>query len=182
MKKLMCAIFMLSLTVVMADAKYVVVESENPAKPDLTRYDTIYISKLGMPANLWRNFGYESQDKWLVVVNDIDTVSLKTHLAEKAPSKKIVASVKAPTGAPGVFVKLAYKGFRQNTGRAYAHNVDTLDVVVTMYDNKTGKQLYTANVGSQSTGTFSRGWMMNTLEGRLDNQVYNLCCFIAGKF
>ncbi|TFH39437.1 MAG: hypothetical protein E4G96_09110 [Chrysiogenales bacterium] len=182
MKKIICAIYVLSFSMAIAGAKYVTVESESPARPDLSGYTTIFMGTLDMPSSLWKTFGYQNQDEWLLVIKDINDMKFKIHMSDRAPGKKIVAPVGDFTGEAGVYVKLAYKGFRQKTGRAYAHDVDTLDVIVTMFDNKTRKQLYTANLGAQSTGTFKRGWMMNTLEGRIDNQIYNLCDFIAGKF
>jgi len=102
-------------------------------------------------------------------------------MSEAAPGKKIVAPVKDFTDEPGLYVKLTYKGYRKNTGKAYTNNVDTMDLIVNMYDNKSKKELYSASVAASSVGTYKRGWMMNSLEGRIDNQIFNLCSFIANK-
>lgn len=182
MKKSICAFFIFTFSIAFASARYVEVVSESPEKPDLSGYTTIFMGTLDMPEDIWKTFGYSSKEKWRPVLDDLNSMKLKIHMADVAPQKKIIAPVNGFTGEAGVYVKLTYKGFRKNTGRAFTHKVDTLDVMVTMYDNKTRKQLSKATQGAQSTGAHKRGWMMNAFEGRLDNQIYNLCCFIAGKF
>ncbi len=182
MKKIFCLVCIFTFSTAFASARYVEVISESQAKPDLSGYTTIFMSKLDMPEDIWKTFGYSNREKWLPVLDDLNSMKLKIHMSDIAPEKKIVAPVNGFTGDAGLYVKLSYKGFRKNTGRAFTHKVDTLDVIVTMYDNKTRKQLYSATLGAKSTGTHKRGWMMNAFEGRLDNQIYNLCCFIASKF
>jgi hypothetical protein len=183
MKKIICAVLCLAcFSTVMADSRFVDVSGENPAAPDLSSYTTILVSRLDIPAGLWQDFGYQTKEEWLTVVDDINNQKLKLYMTERAPGKTIVAPVEGFSGQDAAFVKLAYRGFRKHTGRAFGHKVDTLDVTVTIYDNKSKKQLYTANLGAQSAGMFKRGWMMNAFEGRIDNQIFNLCCFIAGKF
>ena len=157
MKKIICAICILSLFNRDGRSQIVAVESENPVKPDLSGYTTIFMGKLDMPADLWKNFGYQNQGEWLHVINDINDMKLKIHISDRASRKKIIAPVAGFTGEAGVFVKLTYKGFRQKTGRAYAHDVDTLDVVVTMFDNKTRKQLYTGEPGRAVDGDLQTG-------------------------
>ena len=182
MKKISALLCMFLITSAMANPRYVEVQSEKPDKPALSGYSTVLVGKLNLPADLWQTFGYESREAWISVVNDVNNNKFRIYMDELAPDKKIVAPSAGFNGKEGLFVKFAYRGFRHDTGTAFTHRVHTMDVTVTIYDNKSKKQLYTANLGTQTAGVGQRGWMMNSFEGRLDNQIYNLCSFIAGKF
>lgn len=181
MKKSFVVIIALALLSGCASSSALVVNSEKPVTQDLSKYTTIYIGKLDIPADLWKSFGYQNRTDWLKVVSEVNKTALKINMAEQAPGKTVVAPVQGFTNEPGLYIKLTYKGYRKNTGRAYAHDLDSLDVLVEIYDNKTKQELYSANLSVTSVGTYKRGWMMNSLEGRIDNQIFNLCGFIAGK-
>ncbi len=181
MKTIFAVIIALALVSGCASSPDLVVNSEKPANTDLSVYTTIFISRLDFPADLWNTFGYPNRQEWVKVIDEVNKTALKSNMSEQAPGKKVVAPVKDFTNEPGLFVKLTYKGYRTKTGKAYAHDLDSLDVIVNMYDNKTKKELYSASLAVSSIGTYKRGWMMNSLEGRIDNQIFNLCGFIATK-
>lgn len=166
---------LLFITSLMSCVTLVDVKKERPAVFKTKKVRTVYVGYLSLPENLWKTFGYKSKGRWLREVRG-NNAGIKTYLRENMPGKIIRGAGKKP-GSGDIYITFKYMGYVQK----YPHFPDEIKVNINFISIKTGRTIYNSIVVVQGTAAFPRNWKASTIEGRLDNMMYNIAGFISKK-
>lgn len=156
-------------------ASLVDVQKERPAAFKAKKVRTVYVGTLNMPEGLRKRFGFKSKSRWLREVRG-NNAGIKTYLRENLPGKKIRGARQKPSSGD-IYITFKYMGYVQK----YPHFPDEMKVNIKFISIKTGRTVYNSVVVVQGTAAFPRNWKASTIEGRLDNMMYNIAGFIAQK-
>ncbi len=160
------------------------VKHEYPQSPNLDRYQVIKVGWIDFPAGSWRAYGFRSQGEWVGVTNDLNRKSLNEYLTDALGDRNVIGPTAKSNAIPSrghLFIKLGFKGIKRQYNQATG-GFDYLTVNVEFYDIRRRRRVYAATVALSSWRPFPHNWKAAQFEGRLDNEVYNLAQFIAGKF
>jgi len=176
MKKFLVAIFTLVIFSSLTGCVTLVdVEREKPSTFKTRKVNSIYVGRFNIPGRLWKTFGYKSKARWLKEVRG-NNAGIKTYLREYMPDKKIRGARKKPSRGD-IYITFKYFNYVQT----FPHGCDEMKVGVEFINIRTGRSIYKAVLVIIGTAPFPRNWKGQTIEGRLDNMMYNLAGFIAKK-
>ncbi|HOO73531.1 MAG TPA: hypothetical protein PK926_17360 [Spirochaetota bacterium] len=168
----------LTLVTVTGCTTFIDVIRENPGRGKYRGGKTIYVGWLDIPEGMWRTLGYSSQRRWKTEIRGNNS-GIKQYLREQLPGRIIKGSASKP-GKGDLYIKLQYRGFVRNYSQVTG-GMDEMKIGVQIIDIRSGRTRYNALLRVKSGGTFPRNWKGSTLDGRLDNIMYNLAGFIAQK-
>ncbi len=160
------------------------VKQEYPKSPNLGRYKVVKVGWIDYPAGLWRAYGFRSQGEWAGIIANLNRKSLHEYIADSLGSRKVSGPFAPSAGIPAggeLYIKFGFRGINRQYNLA-AGNADYMTVTVEFYDIRSRRKIYGATVTVNSYRAFPHNWKATHFEGRLDNEVYNLAQFIAGKF
>jgi hypothetical protein len=179
MKKTLIQALVIALLASLAGCfSLVEVEKESPASFSRKGVKQIYVGWLDIPESLWKTLGYASKHNWITEVRG-NNDGIKTYLREYLPNRNIKGSMTKPASGD-IFISFKYFDFVQKYN-AWSGGMDEMKIGVEITEITSGKSIYKSVLIVKSGGSFPRNWKASTLDGRLDNIMYNLAGFIAGK-
>ncbi|MCP4133155.1 MAG: hypothetical protein GY754_19465 [bacterium] len=164
------------------------IKNQNPASVQLKKYQKIHIGWIDLDEEKWKPFGYDSKEKWVAIINDMNLKSLPQYLKNNMP-KKIIATAKSKDEAVSASegLKITFSNVLYNAQTSSAAQImfgsmggsDTLDMVIHFIDAKTSKEIYNVTISVDSKG--GTGYSSMGFEGRINNTIYNLAGFLNDK-
>lgn len=154
------------------------IKSENPAKPALSAYKTVFVGWLDFNETKWEQYGFKSAKEWAGIIADININCLQDYVRSKLSGRKVTGA-RSKAGTVGKEdLHIAFKLNKHEVGTG-TNRLQNLYLIVKYIDTRKGKTVYTASVMVDSQG-FGTGNF--TFEGQLNFAMKNLAQFIALKF
>ena len=154
------------------------IKAENPLKPALSAYKTVFVGWLDFNEAKWKEYGFKSAKDWLGVIADLNINCLQDYVKSRLSGRKITGA-KSKAQNPGkedLHITFLLKKHEVGTG---TNRLQNLYLIVKYIEAGKGKPVYTASVMVESQG-FGTGNF--TFEGQLNFAMKNLAQFIASKF
>jgi hypothetical protein len=169
-------------------ASYYSIIKETPGANEVRKYNKIYMGWMDLNETKWQEFGYESKEKWVAVIDDLNLKGIPKYLKGLMPEKTFIVAKSKNDHAYkdcDLIVKFVQVDYVPATSSAaqvmfgYLAGSDYMDLSIEFIDGKTSKTIYTVNIRVESKGGI--GYSSMGFEGRVNNAVYNAIYFLYSK-
>jgi len=173
------AIIVLTMSCGLVPARYTIID-EHPLGVTIGKYNHIHVGWLDLDENEWQILGYETKERWRMVISENYKDGLQVYLKNLLPEKKFNFDALKSSATPGeselsiTFTdsKVEKRSFFSFDGHDY------IQTTIHFADVKEGKEIYKASVKASSRGL---GPQQYSFEGRLGFATRNLAEMISGK-
>ncbi len=155
------------------------VMNEAPPAFSAAKYRNIHVGWLDLNESKWKDYRYESADKWKVTIREMNVLGLQKFLKDLLPGRTITGDAENTGNFPAggdLYIKSTL--IKIDEQRHFGINLIpfTITVKVQFFDVQTKQELYNSTVNATRAGA-----QWTTVEARLDAIVYNYAEFLAEK-
>jgi hypothetical protein len=162
------------------------ISNESDLIVPLDQYKNIYVGWLDLDETKWKDYRYESIDKWKIAIHDMNVLGLQKSLKDKLHDKTITGDTSKSNTFPesgDLYIKSSIIAIKERDqwngafGGGFVKVISEITVLIQFYNINTKKELFNSTVTATEYG---EQW--GTFEAALDAIVYNMACYISDIF
>ncbi|MBN2402770.1 MAG: hypothetical protein JXN64_10260 [Spirochaetes bacterium] len=153
--------------------------NEAPSGFSAAKYSNIHVGWLDLDESKWKDYRYESVDKWKVTIREMNVLGLQKFLKDLLPGRTITGDAEKTGNFPAngdLYIKSTLMEIEEHRNFGINLIPRTITVKVQFYDVQTKQELYSSTVNATRVGA-----QWTTVEARLDAIVFNYAKYLAGK-
>jgi len=155
------------------------IKEEAPARPDLSKYKTVFVGWIDMGSSNWKEMGYNNESDWARQIREINVDVFLPAVKQALGNKNLVLAKTLNERPAGDLAVVFSKTSIERRWNGFSGGYDYIHTTVDFIDLRNKKNVYKGSIWSSSKGWGPQGWRF---EGRLGFATVNIADYIASKF